>query len=311
MSDEPKADVAICVLGKPFQTALTIASLLRQSGPRIGRIFIQEEPKQPFGEVVKYLFLAFPGADVVQFTPRVAIGLEFFDAHRFSQDADYRAGVRYQRAWEEGREEFLFISHNDCIFTGDVVGKMIEAAAPGFIGVGQIGQCWNCPASFAQKCSGPTHEQFNPTYEEAIKIVRDFPGPRTPEWSIQKDIPSPFPECRLNEFACLIHRNAIRHRIMPEGPIEPLGAMTGDTGTTWFRKLRLEGYRFKDFQECFVHAPFSPSGGGRAGSESPSLYSEQEEMARAILRESYPEIATRLDDLRRVTRLVANLAMDI
>jgi hypothetical protein len=300
-----KVDVAICVYGKPFNTAVTLASLLQHSAQHIGRIFLQEENEQPFGETVEYLWRCFPNFDIKQYKSPVRIGLEFVDFNRVKVDENYRASLRYQFAWENSTNEFLFLSHNDCLFSSDVIGHMMEEAGDTYSGIGMIGQCWNCPASFAGVCDGLRHESFQPTYEEAVEIVNKFPGPRTPVWAIDRSSPTPFPECRLNEFACLIRLSTTRGSVLPIGEILPFGAMTGDIGTTWFRELRLVGHRFRDYREGFVHAPFSDTAAGDPANNRLDTYELQERRARDFLKQNYPATFDRIDVLRSLSRTLA------
>jgi hypothetical protein len=250
------------------------------------------------------MFLAFPELQITQFRPKVTIAREFFDERRFTEEEDYRLSLRYQLAWERGKTSHLFITHNDCVFHEDTIGLMMDRMGDEFVGAGAIGQCWNCPASYAGRCSGPTHETFAPSYEEAIELVRAHPGPRTPEWSINKEEPAPFPECRLNEFACLVNKAAVDDLVMPKGPVVPFGAMTGDIGSSWFRGLRVAGFRFIDERQGYVHAPFSETGAGNPASHIWKHYKDQEERARAFLKQHFEATEKRVTDLIRISKVV-------
>jgi len=57
-------DVAINVNGKPYQTALTIQSLLKYSGNHIGKIFLILEKNQPKGFDKKILLSLLVGLDI-------------------------------------------------------------------------------------------------------------------------------------------------------------------------------------------------------------------------------------------------------
>jgi hypothetical protein len=305
-----KVDVAICVYGKPFNTAVTIASLLRHSGQHIGRVFIQQEREQPYGETIEYLPRCFPGINITQTIPDIHIGhkpLEFPELQRIRGEASYRRSVRYQFAWETSEEPFLFICHNDCLFTNDIIGEFLSALTDDFVAVGGIGQCWNCPARYADVCDGDRHETFQPTYEEAIAVVTNFPGPRTGPQSIVRESPMPFPECRLNEFACMINLRKARPYTAPFGTALPLGTGTMDTGLVWFREMRLLGQRFRNLWGTFQHAPFADKGNGHDALNSREIYDRQEDGARAYLREHYPEISDRAEVLRTVTRALRGL----
>jgi hypothetical protein len=299
-----KVDVAICVYGKPYNTAVTLASLIEHSGRHIGRIFMQQEKEQPHDESVQYLPRCFPDVDIVHYVPKIHLGNARLDVRRYANDADYRLSIRYQYAFESSRENFLFVTHNDCLFHSDVIGDMVTAVGTAFSGAGIIGQCWNCPAYFAGVCDGTRHEDYQPTYEEAIDVIRRFPSPRTSVESIDRQFPTSFPECRLGEFACLINLAATRTHVVPQGAILPFGAMTADIGTTWFTDLRRIGHRFKDYRVGFKHAPFSDGGAGDPANTQRLLYDAQEDGARTYLRQHYPATFDRVEVLRTLTTLL-------
>jgi len=297
-----QVDVAICVYGKPYNTAVTLASLIEHSRQHIGRVFIQQEKEQPYDETVDYLPRCFPELDIVRYVPAVHIGLSFADLPRARSNAAYRLSLRYQFAWENSTKDFLFIIHNDCLFKNDIVGDMMTAIGDEFVGVGSIGQCWNCPANFAGVCDGDRHDIYQPSFEQIAKLLDGFPGPRTDLAVINRVSPMPLPECRLNEFACLINLRTTRPDVYPNGPIPPLGSMTTDIGTTWFRELRLAGRRFRNWPGNFEHAPFSRQKGGHPALSSQSVYDHDEAEARAFLRANYPKTFDRVDVLRSVAR---------
>jgi hypothetical protein len=304
-----KVDVAICAYGKPFNTAVTMASLFRHSGHHIERFFIQQEKEQPYGETIEYLPRCFPGVNITQRIPDIHIGhkpLELSELQRIRDNGSYRRSLRYQYAWEASEQPFLFICHNDCLFTNDILGEFLDALSDDFVAVGGIGQCWNCPARYANVCDGDRHETFRPSYDEAIEIVTKFPGPRTAPYSIERDSPMPFPECRLNEFACLIDLRKARPCTLPFGPALPLGTATMDIGLVWFREMRLLGQRFRNCWGTFTHAPFADNGNGHDALSSRATYDRQEERARTYLRQHYPAIFDRVDVLRGVTRAVTS-----
>lgn len=288
-------DVVINIYGKPYQTAVTIATLLEKSNRHIRKIFLQVEARQPHDVNMDGLLRTFADEKFVHLHPKIYVGLE---PSRDSdlEDLDYRRSIRYQYGWEISEAEFLFISHNDCIFRRDVVGDMMAyQRVNDFAGVGIIGQCWNCPAHHAQKCGGEKYDQYKPSYEEAVEVVRKYPSPRTTEGIIDREHPMPFPECRLNEFSCLIDMRKARPQTMPVGDIPPFGVMTNDVGTHWFRQMVLRGARFGHWFEGFDHAPFSPSGNGFSADSNKDHYASSEGNAAEYLARLYPDIATRLE----------------
>ena len=237
-----KVDVVINVFGKPYQTAVTLFSLLEHSSQHIDKIYFIEEREQPHGDSVNHIIPWF-GKRLIYYKPSLYLGLIGYKEHVGNEN--YRLSLRYQYGWERTDKDYLFITHNDCLYKDDVIGKMLELIQPELVaGVGSIGQCWNCPAFYAKKCHGNHYEQFKPTYSETVQLIKNFPSPRTKIEQIDPRNPMPFPECRLNEFACLIHIGRVRHLVMPHGKILPFGIMGVDIGVDWFRSLVLAGYRF-------------------------------------------------------------------
>jgi hypothetical protein len=223
-------DVAICVYGKPYQTAATIASLLDHCGQHIGRIFIQEEKQQPNGDRVDYIKDVFPDRDVYQYVPPTFLSTFWLAEPNLDLYESIRQSVRYQIAWEKSEEDYLFICHNDVVYSGDTIGQMMAAIGDEFTGAGIVGQCWNCPANFAGVCNGYEHEAFNPTYEEVLDLIAKHPSPRTRPEFVDREQPMPLLECRLSEFACLINLEKARPLVRPLGTVVPFGWFTHDTG---------------------------------------------------------------------------------
>ena len=62
-------DVAINVYGKPYQTAVTLLSLLKHSGQHLNKIYFVVEPEQPRKESFEFLLDAL-GDQVVRYTPQ-------------------------------------------------------------------------------------------------------------------------------------------------------------------------------------------------------------------------------------------------
>lgn len=292
-------DVAICAYGKPFHTAVTIASLMRWSGKHIRKIYVQIEKHQPHGAIMDVLKEVFDDEIFVFYTPKIHIGINGSTPEELS-DPDYRRSLRYQYGWEESRSDFLFLAHNDCVYEGDILGEMITQLENGkYAGVGLIGQCWNCPAHLAGLCGHDKYGAFHPTYEEAVEVVKAHPAPRTFVDTIDRDHPMPFPECRLNEFSCLIDMRIAREETAPRGGVPPIGVMTNDTGSAWFRQMALRGHAFKNWFHLVVHAPFNETGNGLSADTNKSLYDRSEDRAAQYLREKFPSLFYRLEFFRQ------------
>ena len=272
-------DVAINVYGKPYHTLVSLLSLLKHSGKWIDKIYVQFENKLPHGDEVEWIKKYLPD-NTIYSTPK------FYFGYRTSMDKlgndDYRLSVRYQYAWENSDKDFLFTLHNDMLFKGDIIGEMLERIKDK-AAIGSIGQCWNCPANNVCK----SFETFKPTYEEAIKIVKENPASkdRTTVELIDKVNPMPLPECRVNEWACLINLKKLKNEVIPIGDTPPFGCtrLHFDTGVDWFRSLYLKKYEFVNWDGekdgFFTHAPFTICGGNSLDGNK-IIYKKAESVAR-------------------------------
>jgi hypothetical protein len=182
--------------------------------------------------------------------------------------------IRHQFGIENSDKKHVFITHNDVLYTGNIIGGMINEIGD-CVGVGEIGQCWICPAKAKGLCSGEKFYDYNPTYEEVIAL--GLPHVRTRVSSINKLHPKPLPECRLNEFACLIDREICIKEGRPF-----FGEFDDDSGTEWFKAMHIKGYKFKDYRKDFHHGYWSPKTGGSGynAQQKEDLYWEAEENAK-------------------------------
>jgi len=109
----PKIDIAMNVYGKPYQTALTLRSLIKYSGQHVGKIFITLEKNQPEGFSVDHLTSLLADLAIEYYTPRMYLGwtekirrpwlVKALLAFPF-----YRHSIRYQYAWEKRRPNTFF-----------------------------------------------------------------------------------------------------------------------------------------------------------------------------------------------------------
>ena len=289
-----KVDVAIGVYGKPYHTALTIASLMKYSSSYINKIYIQKEVRQPYGVNMDVIADTFWEHVLQVYTPKMHMGVKFSSAARLAND-DYRKSLRYQFAWEESDQDYIFISHNDCVYEGDIIGEMLERMVRADVtGVGLIGQCWNCPAHTAGLCGHEKFGSYKPDYDEAIRVVTEFASPRTFADKIDKQVPMPFPECRLNEFACLIDLGRSRSETAPLGPVPPFGFFANDVGTEWFRHMVVRGHKFLNWFQMVQHAPFNEFANGFSADRNRAVYDASEARAADYLRAHYPDVFERL-----------------
>jgi hypothetical protein len=280
-----KVDVAINYYGKPYQTLLTLESLLEHSNDHIDLIYLIKEAKQPRADEDVSLVTRRHADRMVVFTPAFHLGWRTASLRKVTKDADFRRSVRYQYALEATNKRYLFITHNDVLYTTDLVGKLLGEIQKGpHAGSGLIGQCWNCPASTADICDGNRHADLKLTYVEALSLSLRVRSPRTRPWLINPANPVPLPECRLNEFACVLDVDLYRRETMPWGSSPPFGYLDRvDIGCSWFRSMILKGHTFAnvDINDYCVHVA------GHPDLFDPGAYERKESIARKLLSERY------------------------
>jgi hypothetical protein len=281
-----RVDAAINYYGKPYQTMVAIESLIEQSGDQVDTIYLVKEREQPSdGPMIDELLAGF-GERVHVYEPVDFNWTRCVPAADLLASREARWSVRYQYALDNTDKRYLLIAHNDIRFTGDIVGELLRIAVEGdFTGCGLIGQCWNCPASVAGLCDSSRRELLDLTYRKARSLYRQYPGLR-PEGAdcLDMDRPVPLPECRLNEFACLVNAEHSRSEVLPAGDTMLFGAYTDgiDVGCAWFRSMVLKGYRFQDvhvYQWC-ERSWANRRGGGHHVLLDSAKYAEDEAVAR-------------------------------
>ena len=174
-----KVDVAINVFGKPCQTALCVLSLLRHSSQRIGTLFLTIEAAGAKYDSVDSSYLARISDKITILAPRHWIGLDALVPERL-HDEGYRRSLRYQHAWENTDSDFLLLAHNDVYFKKDMLADMLAGIGDA-IAIGEIGQCWNCPAcrkhiveslniNGGRPCSPERYREFKCSFEELHRM---------------------------------------------------------------------------------------------------------------------------------------------
>ncbi len=261
------------------------------SGRHIDKVYLQIELDHSDAGQLESLMEAFPNVNMTVHKPSVKIDYVPANAEQIS-DPVYRRSIRYQRAWEDSNKRFLFVCHNDCVFHTDIVGGMLQQIERGeYTGVGRIGQCWNCFAHKAGQCDGDRFDQYRPTFEEALALETTYgSAPRPIYVPVDRDAPMPLPECRLNEFGCLIDLERARSDVAPLGDVWPLGAMGLDTGTPWFRGMVLKGHKFKNWFDGLDHAPFSSARNGTRADHDADEYMTVEKGAADNIKGFYPDL---------------------
>jgi hypothetical protein len=240
--------VVINVYGKPFNTAATLYSLLKHSGQWIDKIYFITERKQPANSNFDFITAAL-GDRAIIYTPPLWLWVRPFRHKFLFRIPPFRRSVRYQYGWEKTDKDFLFITHNDVLYTSDIIGAMLSGIGD-HIGIGQVGQCWNCSANFAGVCSPATYTQYKPSYPELMELMKRFPGSREKDYGTlpHKERPWPLPECRLNEWAAMVNMKKARPVTMPVGDALPFGAFYElDIATRWFSDVNNMGHTVAHF----------------------------------------------------------------
>lgn len=294
-----KVDISINYYGKPYQTLVTLLTLWKHSRHHIDTIYLVIEKQQPYTQygVIKTMQWALRHLPV-----RYRYATHFYYAGSpplaSLNDPEMRYGLKYQYGLEKTTNKFHFLTHNDCLYKDDLLGMMLEQVSDSgeeIAGVGMIGQCWNCPAFFAKVCDGSRFERFRPTPAELLNLVNQYPPPRASLHYdlIEQGYTHPLPECRLNEYACLVNAEQYQKLTQPNGKIVPLGAAWHGTdwGTIWFHDMVNLGYKFVHFpfEQHMTHAPFTPSKSGHMSDHDPNEYQKTEENAWHYLQKEFPE----------------------
>lgn len=315
-----QVDVAIAFYGKPYQTIVAIKSLLEHSRQHIDKLYISCESRQPHNDwsgihkVMKY----FRNSDlnIVLHYPHYFLAPDAHDTARAVRDTRYRHSIMFQYALEQTDKQYLCVMHNDMLFHDDMIGAMLNVAAKGsdkLAGIGSIGQCWSCPAAWANRCGPLQFEQYVPTREEAVALhqTQDTPRRDIDLQVINAGRVHPLPECRLNEYSALINVPIYRRNTLPTGTIGCYGGgwKGADLGTVWFHDMFHRGYTFKHVKlETYAkHAPFEPTGYGSGSYTRADRYWLAEEKAAEYIDRHYGKpqfglyvpLKTQFDALKR------------
>lgn len=297
-----KVDVSINYYGKPYQTLVTLLTLWKHSQQHIGTIYLVVERQQPYDQ--------YGSIKMLQWALR-RLPIQYYFAKRFYyhgspttdllDDPQIRYDLKYQYGLEKTNKRYHFLSHNDCLYKEDLLGSLIaqtNASEEEVAGVGLIGQCWNCPAFSAQLCDGSRFEEFRPTTAENLALVDRYEPPRAAIHYalIEAGYNHPLPECRLNEYACLVNADQYKALTVPIGKILPLGAAWygTDWGAVWFYNMVNAGYKFINypFEPQMTHAPFTPTRSGHTSDRDSDEYFKIEIKAREYLAVEFPTVLT-------------------
>jgi hypothetical protein len=114
-----------------------------------------------------------------------------------------------------------------------------------------------------------------------------LPYVRTNVHNIDKVHPKPLPECRLNEWACLINIKMSNKETYPNGNTPFFGVFGPDSGVEWFRSLHLKGYKFVNYKEKYTHSYWSELGNGYQTQLRQDFYMKSEENAKNYYNQNY------------------------
>lgn len=303
-----KVDVAINILGKPWQTALSILSLIQWSGEHINKFWLQFEPVgskfdslSPYA-IVKYLHERGVKYELSQ--PAVWLACNVPAAETF-KSAESRYSIRYEHAFENSKARLLFLMHNDIWVRADIICVLKENMGEAFI-IGELGQCWNCPAANEEvsrevmgqgKCTPDNYHDYKPDYQQLCALYRTardkdiFVRPYDTEnfEGEFKKQPWPLPECRVNEWACLIDLEKTRPLSLPWGKAWPpgtfrkCGSFNLDTITPFFRDIHAQGLYAKNVnvRKYLKHWVGT-------GNKTPGKYAFSEDRAKGLIEKNYP-----------------------
>ena len=313
-------DAAINVFAKPWQTALSLLSLHKQSGSHIREYWLQFEPVgSKYDAISPYTMVPYLinelGLRVHVYQPEEWQARKPASLERL-REKNYRKQLRYGDAFENSRNHFLFITHNDVFFRRDLILALKHNISDAFA-IGKLGQCWNCPASNAEimasvmglpPCTPDRYMELRPTFEQLGKLyqkAREINFPARPyerehfseEFARQ---PWPLPECRINEWAFLLNLELARPYAIPFGTAWPPGAYRDCSGhnldvvTPLFRDLHAQGLHAKHFDPSDYMNHWVGT-----GNKSPARYAYSEDRAKKLLEKFFPDYVKWVDGIKK------------
>lgn len=298
-------DLLINVFGKPYQTALSILSILKYCDNSIDKIYFHQEPatsefeRKDSAKLIDYL-----KNRIIVYNIPYWLGIETTDEKRLLSDEAYRLSMRYQYGLENTNKKFVLIIHNDIEVTSDVITPMLQHIGEA-TAIGEIGQCWWCPAGQTGLCTSERYTEFRPAYSQLMFIYNknmDYKNRRAYNLGLRSEFqenPWPLPECRVNEWCILVNIDKARPATLPFGNAAPIGSLYAsgskigetwsdevnlDIGVQWFRDLNHAGHRFEHFPvgEYIIH-----DRRGNVALSSPELYIKNEILAKEKLMKEY------------------------
>lgn len=289
-----KIDVCLNVLGKPYQTIVTLKSLLKHSGQHIDKIYLIEEFKQTKDYDFELIKKELNYDNLERYKPKFHLWINFTDLGMVHRNEDYRLSLRYQYGLEKTNKTHMLLIHNDVLFQSDIVGELLKENETLF-GIGSVGQCWNCPLFLESVCDGDKLEKNieDLNYNDVIVFVDKRKETRTylqVRNQINKQKPLPMPECRINEWCMLINVDLYKKEVLEKNEVVPFGGyFQMDIGDLWFRNMVDKGYKFKNFEitKYLTHAYFSNASNGHSSLFDNQKYIFEEKEAKKYLEENF------------------------
>lgn len=284
---EMKVDVCINVYGKPWQTIVTLKSLLAHCGEFIDTIFLIEGKKQPCPFDLAFVKKALNYSKIIHHKPSSYLKIKALDFERAKKNPEYWLSIRYQYGFDKTDKKYLLLLHNDVVFYKNFLTEYINYIDSGYVGIGELGQCWNCPMYLEKICNSDICQSIAPNYDDVISVIEKHPTTRlcVHKHKIDKHIPMPLPECRLNEWVALVDAKVYNMEI--QNGVFPFGSYgMMDLGVENYRELILRGYKFKTVSapDNYSHAYFSANGNGHSSMFNKSKYPLEEDEAREYYR---------------------------
>jgi hypothetical protein len=288
-----KIDVCINVYGKPYQTILTLKSLLKHSGNLIDVIYFIEEKNQTKDYNFDFIFEKIGYEHIVKYTPKNHLWINKVSKQEVFSNEDLRLSLRYEYGLSNSNKKHLLLIHNDVIFHSDIVTNYMENCDE-YFGIGSVGQCWNCPLSFENICSGELLEYNirNLNHKIVSRAINKHQNTRTYLTKRKVDIKNPLPitECRINEWCMLVNLKNYRDEVINKKSVVPIGGyFQNDIGVLWFKQMVEKGYRFKNIkgEGYYTHAYFSESSNGHSSLLDDKKYKFEENLAKKYLEENF------------------------
>ena len=274
-----KVDVDIYSWSKGWQTLCTLKSLMLHSGQHIDKIYLTI-PLNPVSPVdIEWITPYFDNI-IINNSKRINRISEDNVGWDYSNE-DNRHSLLGQYCLEKSDKKYVYFTHTDVLYTGDVIGDMLNKIND-TAGIGIVGICWVCHFGRAGLCHGSKFGEYNPTYNQALEVSKTTPPLRNAEIDIFQVIPAP--ECRLNEWACLIDRE----KTLQAG--FPYFGINGNTesGCRWFRNMILKGNKFVHYTgNLYEHGYWANSCGMDAGIGHPIQYAKAEFIAKQYFHEHF------------------------